>query len=108
MGELQGRRFEPVEALVDTGATYLGVPTPLLESLAVPRLERRPFTLGDGRAVDYDVGAVLLRLHGQTLPVLCVFTEPDSPPVLGAVALETFGLAVDRVHQQLQAVLGLR
>jgi predicted aspartyl protease len=108
IGDLQGRRFETVDTLVDTGATYLGVPAPLLDSLSVPRLQRRPFTLGDGRAVEYDVGAVLLRLDGQTLPVLCVFAEPNSPPVLGAVALETFGLAVDPIHRRLTRVPGLR
>ena len=40
IGDPAGERWESVEALVDTGATYPVIPRPLLESLAVPQLER--------------------------------------------------------------------
>lgn len=103
----QGTRFEPLTALVDTGASYLVVPAPILESLAVRRLEKRPFTLGDGRSIDYDVGVALLRMDGRALPTLCVFGDVESQPVLGAVAMETFGLAPDPVSQTLIRVPGL-
>lgn len=107
IGDPQGQRWEKVEALVDTGASYLTVPRPLLESLALLPVESRPFTLADGRTVEYQVGIVSLRMDGRTLPVLCVFGDPGSQPLLGAVALETFGLAVDPVRRRLVPVPGL-
>ena len=107
IGDPAGERWKSVEALVDTGATYPVIPRPLLESLAVPRLERRPFALADGRTVEYDVGIATLRIDDRSLPILCVFGEPGSQPLLGAVALETFGLAADPVGRKLIPVPGL-
>jgi len=103
----QDARFERVSALVDTGASYLTLPAPLLESLAVPRITTRPFTLGEGRTVEYDVGVALLRIDGAAFPVLCVFGDPESQPLLGAVAMETFGVAPDPLAQRLISVPGL-
>jgi predicted aspartyl protease len=107
VGDLQGSHFEPLTALVDTGASYLSVPATLLESLAVPRLQRRPFKLGDGSIVDYDIGAVLLRMDDVSLPTPCVFGDPASEPVLGAVAMGTFALAPDPINQRLVPVPNL-
>ncbi len=107
IGDPGGERWETVNALVDTGATYLVVPRLLLESLGIDPLERRPFTLADGRTVEYEVGMVPLRIETRTLPVPCVFGDPDSQPVLGAVALEIFGFAADPVGRRLIPVPGL-
>lgn len=107
IGDPQGRRFETIEALVDTGSTYLTVPRPLLESLGVQAVGRRPLTLADSRTTEYEVGMVPLSLEGQTLSVLCVFGDPGSKALLGPVTLETFGLAVDPVRRRLVPVPGL-
>jgi predicted aspartyl protease len=107
VADLQGTRFEPLTALVDTGASYLSVPAPLLESLTVRCLEERSFKLGDGRTVDYDVGTVLLRMDGRAFPTMCVFGDPESQPVLGAVAMETFGLGPDPINQRLVPIPNL-
>lgn len=101
---LEGRTPVTLQALVDTGATYLTVAAPVLDSLGARRLERRPFLLADGRSVEHDVGLVSLRIDGRSLPVLCVFGERGGEPLLGAVALETFGLAVDPVRRGLVPV----
>ena len=103
----QEARFEHVNALVDAGASYLTLPAPLLESLSIPRITKRSFTLGDGRTAEYDVGVTLLRIDSAAFPVLCVFGDPRSEPLLGAVALETFGSAPDPVAQRLMSVPGL-
>lgn len=108
ISSLAGGPMERIEALVDTGSTYLSVPAPLLDSLGVRRIERRPFKLADGRVTESDLGHVLLAIEGRAHPVLCVFAEAESEPLLGAVALETFGLAPDPVARRLIPVPGLR
>ncbi len=75
--------------------------------MSVRVLERRPFTLSDGRTVEYDMGVVALRIDGWTFPMVCVFGDAETQPLLGAVALETFGLAADPVGRRLIPVPGL-
>ena len=78
VSDLAGHRYEHIDALVDTGATYLVVPRPVLDSLGVTVTERRPFEMADGRKMEFDLGLVSLRLDGCTYPVLTVFGEPGS------------------------------
>ncbi len=106
IGDPGNRRFEQMEALVSTGATYPVLPRDVLTNLGYIPMERRPFALADGRIVEYDVGVVSLRLDGRTIPVVCVFGEEGCEPLLGAVALENFPLAVDPVHGRLIPVTG--
>jgi clan AA aspartic protease len=106
IGDPQGRRFQRLDALVDTGATYLVVSREVLASLGIRPVRRRSFTLADGRTVEYEMGVVSLRIDGDTLPTLCVFGDHGGQPLLGAVALETFLLAPDPVNQRLVPVPG--
>ena len=92
---------------MDTGATYLVVPGPVLKSLGVEVRETRPFEIADGREVQFDVGECRLVLEGRSFPVLAVFGEEGTSALLGSVALETFSLAVDPVHRRLVPVPGL-
>ena len=78
----------------------------LLAGLGIRPIERRPFALADDRLVEYDVGVVSLRLDSRILPVVCIFADPGSDPLLGAVALESFMLAADPVNQTLIPVTG--
>ena len=106
IGDAQGIRFERMDALVDTGATYPVIPRNVLYSLGCQAVERRPFSLADDRIVEYEVGVVSLRLDGRTMPVPCVFGDEGSEPLLGAVALEIFLLAADPVNGVLIPVTG--
>ena len=107
VGNVDGSRYESLEALVDTGASYLVVPRSVLSAVGVRVAERRQFTLADGRQVEMDVGAVSLRLDGRSFPVLAVFGGDEAGTLLGAVALETFGLAADPIRGRLVPVAGL-
>lgn len=107
VGDIQGRRHETLEALVGTGASYLVVPRSILAALAVAVAEQRPFTLADGRQALYDAGVASLSLEGRSFPVLTVFGQDGASALLGAVALETFGLAVDPIHKRLVPASGL-
>ncbi len=107
IGDPQGQRFEPVEALVDTGATYTVAPRSLLERLGVKPHTRAPFRLADERQVEYDIGRTWVRVEGQAEIVLIVFGEEGADPLVGAFTLEAFRLAVDSVSQTLVPVPGL-
>lgn len=102
-----GGDFQELDALVDSGSTYTSVPRSLLETLGVAPEEHRPFELADGRRVEYPVTQVRVRLNGRVRYTLCVFGDEGSRPLLGAVTLEEFGLAVDPVRKRLISVPGL-
>ena len=107
IGDPVGQRYERVEALVDTGATYTTVPTPLLERLGVIPHVRDRFVLADGRQVDRDIGRAWVRVDGRVEPTLVVFGEPDTQALLGAYTLEGLRLAADPVGKRLVPVPGL-
>ena len=106
-----GNRFDgdfvPMEAMVDTGASYLMIPADMLRRLGVRPAERRVFQLTDHRTVEYDMGVLELRLDGRQIPVPVVFAPEGTGALLGAVALEIFGLGVDSVGQKLMSVVSL-
>ncbi len=107
VGRRGGERFAPLDALVDTGATYTWVPGDVLEGVGVAPEEERPFVLADGREVHYPVAWAQLRIGAREQPTIVVFGNPGSEPILGAVTLEEFLLAVDLVGRRLISVPGL-
>ena len=97
----QGRRYDEVEALVDSGATYTVLPTSRLEGLGVTPHESRTFVLADGNRVERGFGRTWISLNGRRDVSPVVFWDEGSLPLLGAVTLEIFGLAVDPVNRRL-------
>jgi predicted aspartyl protease len=107
VGDPAGERYESVEALVDTGATYTALPADLLRGLGVVPHARAPFVLADGRQVEREIGRTWIRVDAHTELTLVVFGEPGSPALLGAYALEGLRLAADPVGRRLTPVPGL-
>jgi len=107
VGDPQGQRFEPLEALVDTGATYTWVARSILQRLGLQPLWQRPFVLADGRQVLYDMAWTMVRLNEEVRPTILVFGEEGTEPLLGVVTLEEFGLGVDAVNERLIPTPGL-
>lgn len=107
VGNLAATHFEPVEALVDTGATYSVLPSSTLRQLGVEPHTKAEFVLGDGRRIEHDIGRTWVELDGRREFTLVVFGEEDIEPILGAVTLEEFRLAPDPVSRQLISVPGL-
>ena len=99
--------FVAIDALVDTGATYSLLPADIVARLGIISVGQRDFELADQRHVQYDVGEARLRLNGAELTVLVVFAPEGTSPLLGATALELFGLAADPVNQRLISVPAL-
>jgi clan AA aspartic protease len=103
----RGERFERLDALVDTGATYSWIPRDVLEAVGVAPEEDRPFVLADGRQVRFPVAWTQIRIGAREQPTIVVFGHPGSEPMLGVVTLEEFLLAVDPVSRRLVSVPGL-
>lgn len=104
VGDPQGRRYEEVEVMVDSGAAYTVLPASILEDLGVEPHEDRGFVLADGHRVERGFGQTWIRLDGREAISPVVFWDEDSLPLLGAVTLEIFGLAVDPVNGRLVPV----
>ena len=101
VGDPEGNRFEGVEALVDTGATFTVVPATLLQRLGVEPQEKVRLLLADGRTIERDIAETRVRLEGKTLTTKVVFGDDEIPPRLGVYTLEGALLAVDPVRQRL-------
>ena len=92
-----------IEALVDTGASYLTAPATLLAELGIEPIERETFVLADGREVERDIGEVRVRIMGRTATTSVVFVRDSDPVLLGSHALEAVRLAVDPRSESLIA-----
>lgn len=94
------------EALVDTGSTFTSIPRDVLAKLGVePRREVR-LRLADGQSHVQQLGRVVVQLDGIEELTFVTFGEPDSPPTIGSVTLETLLLGVDLATQRLVPVEG--
>jgi clan AA aspartic protease len=101
IGPMDQSRFERIEALVDTGATYTVVPRDVLERLGIAPQFRRRFRVADGRVVELDMAWAVVKVEGEMTYTICVFGEPGMDALLGAVTLEELGLGVDPINQRL-------
>ena len=106
VGDAQGLRYEPAQALADSGATYNILPAPMLRRLGVRPTESGSFILADGRRIQRDMGQTWVRLEGREYIAPVVFGGADTQPILGAVTLEIFGLGIDPVKERLVSVDG--
>lgn len=106
VSDLAGQQFTEVETLVDSGSTYTSIPGSLLTRLGVQPTGRRDLRQADERIVQRQVGHARFRLNGDEVITLVVFGRENAGPLLGAMTLEAFGLAVDPVNQHLIPVPG--
>ena len=82
-------------ALVDTGASYVQVPASILDELGIMREQTARFTLADGFRRELSMGWTPIELENDIASVYVIFGDEGSSILLGALALETFALAVD-------------
>jgi clan AA aspartic protease len=98
-------RTETVEALVDTGATFLVVPRALAERLELSPTRTCPIETAGGRIDAWPLAEVRLRLDGHEVTTPCLIAAEGSV-LLGTVALESLLLAADPVARRLVPVRG--
>lgn len=91
----QVRKVTVTDALVDTGATTLGVPKRVLEQLGLTKqYEKRAMTAGGVRTVNvYD--AARLDIMGRLATVDPIEVPDGSPVLIGQIPLEQMDWVVD-------------
>jgi clan AA aspartic protease len=94
---------------VDTGALYSFIPEDRLKSIELKPLHSRELILADGRRDRRPFGEALFTLHelNETLTCPVIFAPKKSLYLLGATALENFGVDVDPTEKKLKPILGI-
>ncbi|MBZ5562140.1 MAG: aspartyl protease [Acidobacteriia bacterium] len=93
---------EMLEFLVDSGAIYSVVPTPLLEKLGIRPLATQEFRLADGSRISRKKGGAMFR-YGERVGVAdVIFGEEGDSTLLGAFTLEALGLSLDPLRRELK------
>jgi clan AA aspartic protease len=93
-----------IEMVVDSGATYSQVPSSLLSRLKIDKKYKRKLKIATGEIIERDAGEISISIKDETLTTLVIFGDEGSEPLLGAVSLEQFGLAIDPINKTLLPV----
>ena len=92
---------EKIEFLIDSGAIYSVVPTPVLERLGIQPLAEQEFRLADGSKIVRKKGGALFK-YGELVGVAdVIFGEEEDSQLLGAFTLESLGLGLDPLRREL-------
>ncbi len=95
------RKLVIAEALVDTGAAYLSLPSRMINQLGLKRSGTKRVITSNGIAQVGMYDAVRLTIQGRNC-LSQVLEVPDSvPPLIGYIALEQLDFAVDPKAQKL-------
>jgi predicted aspartyl protease len=89
------RRIDLTDALVDTGATTLALPTRLIHRLGLSKTGDKMATSSRGRAPVAVYDAVRLTLLDRSCTVDVMEVPDDVPPLIGQIPLEMLDLVVD-------------
>ncbi len=103
-GELQVRQVRTIDvsdALVDTGATMLSLPLPLIEKLGLKRRRTRKIRSALGLADMGIYDAVRLTIQGRDCIVEVGELAPGCPILIGQIPLEALDWVVDPIGQRL-------
>ena len=102
-------QFFEEEFWVDTGALYSFVPEDCLERISAEPSVKRNLVLADGRQDTRLLGFCNFQIEGLEgiIPCAVIFAPKDSLFLLGATALENFGVEVDPIQKTLKPILAV-
>lgn len=93
---------EKVEFLIDSGAIYSVVPTPILDRLGIEPLAEEEFRLANGAKIVRKKGIALFRYGDRVGGADVIFGEEDDSVLLGSLTLEALGLVLDPLKRELR------
>ena len=97
----QVRRIEVSDAFVDTGASHLGMPKPMIERLGLSQITKgRARTTAGSREFGI-YGPVRLTVQGRSCSIDVAEVAGDCPVLIGYVPLELLDFVVDPRNQRL-------
>jgi len=101
--------FFEEEFWIDTGALYSFVPEDFLERIKVEPVGKRSLILADGRQDTRLLGFCNFQIESLEGKIPCpvIFGPKNSLFLIGATALENFGVDVDPVQKQLKPILSV-
>jgi len=93
---------ETIEFLIDSGAVYSVVSTPILERLGIRPLNEEEFRLADGSRIRRKKGGAVFKYASRIGVADVIFGEPGDSALLGALSLEAMGLSLDPLRRELK------
>ena len=87
--------------LVDSGAAYTVLPYDMVVRLGLKSNFTREFTLADGKKVKREVGSAVIRYANEEVATPVILGKKGDSALLGALTLESFGLALDPFQRKL-------
>ena len=93
---------EKIEFLVDSGAIYSVVPTPILERLGIKPLTGQEFRLANGDKIVRKKGVAIFKYGDRIGGADVIFGEEGDSILLGAFTLEALGLSLDPLRRELK------
>ncbi len=97
----RNRRWEG-QFLVNTGATDSLVPRQHLEAIGIRPEGQRTYVLADGTEIRMDIAVARIELMGEIVGSTVLFGDKNTEPLLGVTALESLGIEIDPLNQQLK------
>ena len=93
---------EKIDFLVDSGAIYSVVPTPVLEKLNIKPLAEQEFRSANGTKIIRKKGGALFRYEDRVGVADVIFGEEGDSNLLGAFTLEALGFSLDPLKRELR------
>ncbi len=93
---------EKIEFLIDSGAIYSVVPTPILERLGIRSLAEQEFRLANGTKIVRKKGIALFKYGDRIGGADVIFGEEGDSILLGTFTLEALGLVLDPLRRELK------
>jgi predicted aspartyl protease len=91
----QARRVDVKDALVDTGATLLSMPTRLIQQLGLKKTGSKRITSSVGTAEAAMYEAVRLTIQGRSCTMDVMEVPDDVPVLIGQIPLEHLDFVID-------------
>jgi clan AA aspartic protease len=95
---------EKVMFLIDSGAIFSVVPSPILEKLGIKPLVEEEFRLANGEKIVRKKGVAIFKFSGRVGGADVIFGESEDSTLLGALTLEALGLSLDPLRRQLKPI----
>jgi len=93
---------DKLDFLIDSGAIYSVVPTPVLECLGIQPLAMQEFRLANGTKVQRKKGMAVFKYGDRIGGADVIFGEEGDSILLGAFTLEALGLSLDPLRRELK------